>query len=258
MKVFIGNILMDTNLDLINSQLDFSHGNPQYSDIQALFKQSLIEGNTEYAQSIYFHQDHFQNASNSFELDEFAIRSKEEMYLDWRKIDTLDVAASPYNYMLFAFYLYLALFKQQTITLHLTHKNSFIQQIMIKPIAFYQFDINIKKIEYSFTEIHSYMDALYQANQKLEFIQTTGQEEIESHKINWEKDRKTMLIQGDFFRICHTAELILNFIHPLNTTNELELTGVVGYKEHLTALSTNIHFWQPNSIGYFLDWNEEE
>lgn len=249
---------MNTDLDLINSPLDFSHETPQYTEIQALFKKSLIEGNIKDARSIYFHQDQFQNTSNSFELDEFAIRSKEQMYVDWRKIDALDVAASPYNYMLFAFYLYLALFKQQTITLHLNHKNSFIDQIVIKPIAFYQFDINIEKIEYSFSEIYSYLDALYQTKQKLEFIQTTGLDEIESHKINWEKDRKTILIQGDFFRLFHTAELILNFIHPLNTTDELELTGIVGYKEHLTALSANIVFWRPNSIGYFLGWDEGE
>lgn len=29
---------MNTDLDLINSQLDFSHETPQYSEIQALFK----------------------------------------------------------------------------------------------------------------------------------------------------------------------------------------------------------------------------
>ena len=126
--------------------------------------------------------------------------------------------------------------------------------MVLEPIVFHQFDLNINHIDYSFNKLYDFIEELFNEKDQMEFLQTADENKADDESFNWNKDRNILLIRGDFFRIFNTASLLLNFVHPLNPIDELELTGAVGYREHLTGLSANIILWRPDSFGYFLDW----
>lgn len=247
---------MDVNESYISANFDLTQHNLKDNNLIEILKSSLYPDDTTYAQSIRFKFENFQSNPNTFELNDFAIRSRITSIGYARRADLLDIAATEQDFASLALLLFLSLLKQQVITIHLKHQHSFIKKIVLEPIEFYQFGLSLNHIEYSFSELYDFIEELFNEKNQLEFLQTADEDQPDDANFNWDQDRNILLIRGDFFRIFHTASLLLNFVHPLNPIDELELTGAVGYREHLTGLSANINLWRPDSFRYFLDWEK--
>lgn len=239
----------------ISANFDLTQHNLKDSNLIEILKSSLYPDDTTCAQSIRFKFENVQNTSTTFELNDFAIRSRVTSIGYARRADQFDISATEQDFVSLALLLFLSLFKQQVITIYLKHQHSFVKKIVLKPIEFYQFDFSLNHIEYSFSELYDFIEELFNEKNQLEFLQTADENQPDDANFNWDRDRNILLIHGDFFRIFHTASLLLNFVHPLNPIDELELTGPVGYREHLTGLSANINLWRPDAFGYFLDWD---
>ncbi len=245
---------MDVNESYISANFDLAHHDFKHNNFIELLKSSLYPDDTTSAKSVRFKFENYESTSNNFELNNCAIRSRITTIGYVRRADQLDISATEQDFTALALLLLLSLFQQQTITIHLNHRHSFIKKIVLEPIKFYQFDLNINHIDYSFNKLYDFIEELFNEKDQLEFLQTADENKADDESFNWNKDRNILLIRGDFFRIFNTASLLLNFVHPLNPIDELELTGPVGYREHLTGLSANINLWRPDSFGYFLDW----
>lgn len=244
---------MDTNENFILADIDLSGQNIEDYNLVDFFKKIFNSNNILESKVIRFESKKFQTKSNHFELNNLAIHSQITSIGYIRRADQLHISATEQDFMNLALLLFLSLFKQEKLTIQLNHKNSFIKKIILEPIEFYQFNLNINHIDYSSMELYEFIEELLSEKQQLEFLQTIDEGQDEYENFDWNLDRKVVVIRGDFFRIYHTASLLLNFLHPLNTIDELELTGSVGYQEHLTGLSANINLWKPNSFGYFLN-----
>ncbi|WP_111860530.1 hypothetical protein [Acinetobacter sp. CFCC 10889] len=240
--------------DQIIPKFDFSKKHLKKQDFLSFLVESLEDEFHAETKEICFIEKHFKTKRTLFEINDFAVQSRTVFLEDWRKVESLDFSTTHQNYIILAMLILVSIFNQKELKVKLTHPNSMIRQVIIRPIDLSYFSINIKKIIYSYKRVHAFIDNLFEENQKLEFIQTSGKEEINPRDLDWEKDRNIMLIQGDIFKLFNTAQLFLNFAHPYNKLiDDIKLTGYVGYVENLSPWSTNIHLWLPKTVGYFLN-----